>query len=118
MGKLMDESNIHSTIGKDPTLIKKIVSLYLRDAPKLLNDIEEASKNGDNKKMGESSHALKGITGYYNTGDVYNMCLKLEQLGKANSMPEKNEEVTNSLSQLKDFISQLLEELKAYIEQI
>ena len=118
MDNLLDKENINKTIGTDPNLIKKIISLYLRDAPKLLNEIDEAVKNSDNKKMGENAHALKGITGYYNTDDVYNMCLKLEQLGKANAIPEKNAEITDSLSQLKDFISRLLEELKIYVEQI
>jgi len=115
MDKLIDEDNIHKTIGKDPNLIKKIISLYLRDAPKLLDDVEDAIKNGDNKKLADNAHALKGITGYYNIGDVYNMCLKLEQAGKANSMPEKNQEMSDSVSQLKNLISDLIEELKIYI---
>jgi len=118
MDKLLDKENIHKTIGTDPNLIKKIISLYLRDAPKLVEEIDEAIKSGDNKKMGENAHALKGITGYYNTGDIYNMCLELEQFGKTNSMPDKNGEIADSLSRLKDFISRLLEELKVYIEQI
>ena len=118
MDKLLDKENINKTIGSDPNLIKKIITLYLRDAPKLLNEIDEAVKSGDNKKMSENAHALKGITGYYNNGDVYNICLKLEQSGKTDCMPEKNEEIADSLSQLKDFISRLIEELKVYIEQI
>ena len=118
MDKLLDIENINKTIGTDPNLKKKIISLYLRDAPKLLNEIDEASKINDNKKMGDTAHALKGITGYYNNGNVYSMCLKLEQLGKANSMPEKNEEIAASLTQLKDFIACLIEELKIYVEQI
>ena len=118
MANILDRENITKTIGTDPMLIKKIVSLYLRDAPKLLAEVEEASNTHDNKKLADKAHALKGITSYYNVGDAYNLCLKLEQFGKADSMPEKNEEILTSLSQLKDMLSLLIEELKIYIEQI
>ena len=118
MDNLINRENINKTIGTDPNLIKKIVSLYFRDAPKLLAELEEAAKNEDNKNMAEKAHALKGITSYYNNDVVYNLCLKLERAGKENSMPEKNEEINSSLSQLKEMLSLLIEELKVYIEQI
>jgi len=118
MANLIDRENIVKTIGNNPTLIKKIVTLYFRDAPKLLEEVEEAVNEVDNKKMSEKAHALKGITSYYNTDTVYNLCLQLERFGKDNSMPEKNGEVMNSLTQLKDMLSLLIEQLKVYIEEI
>ena len=118
MENLINRENINKTIGKDPNLIKKIISLYFRDAPKLLGELEEAVKNKDNKDISDKAHALKGITSYYNTDDVYNLCLKMERFGKDNGMPEKNEEIINSLSELKNMLSLLIEELKTYVEQI
>jgi len=118
MNNLIDIENIKKTIGSDPNLIKKIITLYLRDAPKLLAEIGEALKIDDNKKLADSAHALKGVTSYYSTDIAHNLCLKLEQLGKENSMPGKNEEIKNLLSQLDDGIALLIEELKIYIEQI
>jgi HPt (histidine-containing phosphotransfer) domain-containing protein len=118
MDNLIDRENISKTIGSNPALIKKILSLYFRDAPKLLDDVEEAIKNNDNKKLSEQAHALKGITSYYNIDTVYNLCLKLERSGKENSLPEKHEEIINSLVQLKDMLSLLIEQLKIYSEEI
>ena len=118
MDKILDRENVSKTIGNNPTLIKKIITLYFRDAPKILSEIEEAIKNEDNKKLSENAHALKGITSYYTVDATYNLCLTLEQFGKKNSMPEKNEEIKNSLSQLKDMLSLLMDELKTYSEQI
>jgi len=118
MDNLVNRENIAKTIGTNPALIKKIITLYFRDAPKLLEEVEEAIKEVDNKKLAEKAHALKGITSYYNIDTVYNMCLKLEQLGKASSLPEKNEEITNSLTELKDMLTLLIEQLKVYNEQL
>jgi HPt (histidine-containing phosphotransfer) domain-containing protein len=118
MDNLIDYDNMKKAIGSDPNLIKRIVSLYLRDAPKLLADIDEAVKAEDNKKLSDSAHSLKGITGYYNTDIPQNLCLKLEQLGKENGLPEKKDDAITLLSQLQEQISILFGQLKTYIEQI
>ena len=118
MDNLIDKENIKKTIGADPNLIKKIVTIYLRDAPRLLSEIDEAVKIDDNKKLSDSAHALKGITGYYNIDISQDLCLRLEQFGKGNSLPEKKEDIINLLSQLQDKLSLLNEQLKVYIEQI
>jgi HPt (histidine-containing phosphotransfer) domain-containing protein len=118
MDNLVNRENITKTIGSNPDLIKKIITLYFRDAPKLLDEVGEAVNEGDNKKLSEKAHALKGITSYYNTDTIYNLCLQLEQFGKGNNMPEKNEEIKNSLIQLKNMLSLLIEQLKIYSEQL
>ena len=118
MDNLIDHDNMKNAIGSDPNLIKRIVSIYLRDAPKILSAIDEAVKTEDNKKLSDNAHSLKGITGYYNTDISQNMCLKLEQLGKENGLPEKKDDAITLLSELQNKITLLFEQLKTYIEQI
>lgn len=99
----------------DVELARQSMEIYLGDAPGLLEEILSAIAEGDNKKLTVSAHSLKGLTGYYTRGPVYDSCLTLERKGRENALPAGEAECMRIAADLKKQADALMRAMRAYI---
>lgn len=114
---LLDPEIMQLSFSGDKNLICQGMRIYMRDAPSLLEKIEKAIASGDNDELFDKSHALKGITGYYNKGLLYQSCLSIERAGRANLLPEEKQTLTLQMGSLKKQVSDMLTDMQKYMEE-
>ena len=94
-------------IGDD---LKEILQAYLDTAPGLIMQIEQAIQSNDAAALHSNAHSLKGSSANIGATSLPDVCLQLEQMGKAGAV---NDEAASLLNQVKadnDKISSFLNE--------
>ncbi len=114
---LIDWALLERSFAGSPDFIKDSMLLYLRDAPRLLQETMGAAQRIDNGSLTVNAHALKGITGYFTRSGAYTMCLALEEAGRANILPGSKESIDTLLGNLRGELNQLFAEMHEYIRQ-
>lgn len=66
----------------------ELVESYLEDAPKLLADVKNASKEADLQILIRAAHTLKSSSNNLGASLLANTALQIELLGKENKLPE------------------------------
>lgn len=97
------------------SLAVQSMEVYVRDAPKLLLDIEHAIGNEDNAALAANAHALKGITGYYTKSEPYQACLTLEMMGRCEKLPDDMDQVVKQNIIVKTEINKLIFDMSNFI---
>ncbi|MBE1237788.1 response regulator [Phaeovibrio sulfidiphilus] len=100
------------------SFIEKAVELYLRDGPALMKDIGDAIAESDNEKLRISAHALKGISGFFNRGELIAACLALEDAGRKGLLPDRRPDVEPMRARLGDLFARMLGEMGTLLERI
>jgi CheY-like chemotaxis protein len=113
--EVFDTELMHKVFGEDPEFIKKGMEIFLRDAPRLLGEVESALEHGDNSALTINAHSLKGITSCYTKSQIYQDCFDLEQLGRSDSLPDKKEEAERLLDGLKIRLRKLTDAMEDYL---
>ncbi|MDL2315901.1 response regulator [Desulfovibrio sp. OttesenSCG-928-A18] len=90
--------------------------LYMRDAPRLLQEVYGAIERGDNGQLTVNAHALKGITGYFSRADVYERCLALEEAGRRAALPKGRVEMEQDYGALRALVDKLIMEMATFIK--
>lgn len=106
----------HSFAG-DTQLACQSIRIYMRDAPILLGRIETAQESNNNTELTAGSHALKGITGFYTKGLLYQSCLSMEKSGQAELLPDEKSTLALQLVILKEQIEDILREMQIYLDE-
>lgn len=83
----LDAATMRLSFGEDTTFICATMQIYMRDAPVLAQKALTALRAENNDELASNAHALKGITGYFNKGELYKACLDLEMLGRSGGLP-------------------------------
>lgn len=84
------------TVENDWSLIREITDLFLSDAPRQMERIQEAIDSNNSDELLEASHSLKGAAGAFGNNLVSELAYNLEQLGRSKNI-ESAAEVNNSL---------------------
>ncbi len=113
--KLLQHKLLAPAFGGDQNLICQSMRIYINDAPALLAAIGTALRAGNNADLAENSHALKGITGYYNNGELRSLCMHMEKAGRDNLLPAAREDLLQHFTKLELQIAALAAELEGYI---
>lgn len=98
-------------------LIVKTMKIYLRDVPSIMKGIETAIKSSDNVGLAANAHTLKGISSYYTQSQMLEVCVALEQIGRAEKLPESLKEATRQVSILLEGVDKLSLEIEKYISE-
>ena len=69
-----------------PDILSHVINLYLTDAPKFLNKIQEAIKEGDAKALREIAHAFKSSSANLGADGLASHLKTLEDMGRSNSL--------------------------------
>jgi len=113
---LLDREMLERHFGGSADFIKGGMSIFLRDAPALLQKITEAVKQGDDAKLAEGAHALKGTVSYFNRQAVYALCLGLEQRGRNLRLGEEKTAALDDVKTLSRLLDEMYEEMNSYLQ--
>ena len=69
--------------GDDYEFLKEVLDSYFEEAPKLVQDIQQAVSQGDAKKLQHAAHTLKSTSTVLGAVTLTELCNELEELGKA-----------------------------------
>ena len=112
---LLDYAVMKNSFAGNINLTIESMQIYLEDALELLSDIEEAVNHNDNSSLTLKAHALKGITGYYTKGAIYNACLNLEMMGRAEKLPQEKQLVMEQIILAQELILNLISDMNIFI---
>ena len=115
-GSLLDWNVIERNFVHDASFFTDSIHIYLRDAPKMLREIKTALKTGDNATLCRNAHALKGITGYFNHDTLYKLCLAIEEAGRNEALPEKQEHYEREVTRLSNLLATMTMEMSQYLK--
>lgn len=71
-----------------PDLIKRLVRVYLKSSPKILQDISQAAKSNDTEKLWRSAHSLKSSSANLGACRLALLCEELEIMGRENRVDD------------------------------
>ena len=76
---ILDRGAILARVGHDTQLLKDIVTVFLDECPKLLDDVRAAVRSGDAPKLRVAAHTLKGAVSNFSTWPSFEAALRLER---------------------------------------
>lgn len=80
-----------------PSVLSKVVRLYLDDSPKLVEALQKAVQLGDARALQEAAHSLKSSSANLGAVEVANLCREIETLGRQGLL-EKAEPLMGQLA--------------------
>jgi len=86
-----DPAAILAGFDGDAGLMEEITEVFLRDLPKLMEEIRAAIARTDAKKLEHAAHSLKGSVGNFGVGRAYKASLRLETIGRAGDLTHATE---------------------------
>jgi signal transduction histidine kinase/CheY-like chemotaxis protein len=113
--RIVDADLLGRSFADSRDFIVDSMNLYMRDAPRLLDEVRSAVGRSDDNSLTVSAHALKGITGYFTRENAYDNCLALEHIGRNNELKDKKTQALEILSKLESEVSRLTEEMTEFI---
>lgn len=113
--QLTDPSFLISFAGDDKEKQKKYISIFLKNAPKLLLQMQNGFENNDLEMVKISAHSLKTQLNYMGVKEEYSHVQEIEQMA---SHEHKNEEIKSLIDNLQQICVQAFKELEDYIEAI
>ena len=93
--------------GKDDR-VKKVIQLFLEEAPEMLNEFEQYIINQETASAINAAHTLKGVAGNISALALQALCTEMEAMAKKG----QNDQMLNALPALKSTYEQLIKELK------
>ena len=113
----LDREIMKLSFGDDRTFTCGTMRIYMRDAPELAEKALAAIRQGDNEAMAVNAHALKGITSYFNRGEMYQLCLTIEHLGRDSALPLQSVHALGTWSQMNAGLTEMLAAMKQYLNE-
>ncbi len=111
----LDPEAIKRSFSSFPDLAIKSMNIFLKDAPKLVADIQKALEMSDNQGLTVNAHAVKGLVSYYTKGEIYETALKLENMGRNEELPGNSEEVRKTLYLLEEQLEEISKAMDTYL---
>ena len=108
---VLDEEAALDRAGGDRELLQDLVELYLREAPRLLQDVQKAVARSDPAQLKIAAHSLKGAVDNFAAKDAFAAALRLEILGRNGNLAGAEEAfaiLEREMDRLKLALSQLL----------
>ncbi len=102
---IIDLKDVLDRVQDDKELLLELLDIYIEDFVNKRKDLGEAVSASDFTKIKEVAHSMKGASGNISAKRMYDSCLKLEQLARANS--------TDGMVDLTKTIDGQFEEIKA-----
>ncbi len=85
---IFDQAVALSRVGGDAELLKEIAVLFLDDYPKSLNELRDAVRTGDAKRVERTAHGLKGSVSNFGARPAVDAAFQLETMGRAQKLVE------------------------------
>jgi PAS domain S-box-containing protein len=69
----------------NPDLLRRLIDLYLHDAPELIKKINKGLEAGDAKSIGEAAHTLKSTSANLGARELASVCAALQDVSRSGS---------------------------------
>ncbi len=113
---ILDIDMVKRDIGENIDDILYSMQIYIRDSKKLIKNIQMAIKEENEELISSSVHSLKGITGYYTNGNLYNDIVELELLAKKHNFSDDKERIVSIVLSIERDAYALIHEMTSYID--
>ncbi|MBL7798813.1 MAG: Hpt domain-containing protein [Saprospiraceae bacterium] len=80
---VIDPQAIATYFGGDTSLLRKFAAVFIEEAPRLVNDMDEAFASGDLAALELHAHTLKSQIRYFGYADLVNCLQQIESLAEA-----------------------------------
>jgi CheY-like chemotaxis protein len=67
----------------NPDLVRRLIDLYLHDAPQLIEKLKKGVEAGDAKAIGEAAHTLKSTSANLGARELATVCAALQDAGRS-----------------------------------
>jgi CheY-like chemotaxis protein len=104
---LWDRDQARANAGEDPALLAELLSIFVQEAPQLLQRIREAVQKNDAAEVERQAHALKGELGCIGALSVAERARRLEEFGRSGSLQTAAAEVAALTQDLKSLLHTL-----------
>lgn len=84
--RVVDWKHAFETVGGDRELLREIVSVFLRERPNMLRDLEQALATADTKNFRRGAHSFRGALVHLGAAPAMELAEKLEELGQAGDL--------------------------------
>ena len=82
-GGPLDEALLLERVGGDRQALRKLVALFLTDAPQLVARIRQAIERGEARELQAAAHALKGAVSNFAAPAATEAAVQLQRMGEA-----------------------------------
>ena len=103
----LDLSGLLASVNGSPVLLSKLVALFLKHYPRMLDELRAAINQGDGDWLARAAHTLRGGSGSFLTGSANAALTSLEAIGKTGST-NQGKAVLSHLEIEMDHIEKLL----------
>jgi PAS domain S-box-containing protein len=100
-------------VGGDKALVREMAAVFLAEAPKMLEALEQAAGAGDPVALKRAAHSLKGATGAVGGRATYEAALRLEQRAAGGDLAG----IGPLVEDLRSATGDLREALERHVEQ-
>jgi two-component system, sensor histidine kinase and response regulator len=104
-----DRAKALERLDGDEDLLQEVIRIFLKAAPKLLQQIRQAIAKGDAAVVERNAHSLKGELGYFGLASISQKARELEETARTSELSRAAE----LLSELEPEISALVREMDA-----
>lgn len=112
---MLDEKALLAGLSGDVALLRKLIELFLADAPKLLAAIRKAITAGNSKTLQKAAHTLKGSIGNFTTKEPFEAAARLEFLAREENLAGAREAwvtLRKQMGQLQEALRRLRQSLR------
>jgi HPt (histidine-containing phosphotransfer) domain-containing protein len=74
------------TLPGEPDVLTQVLHLFLQEAPKRIQRLEEAWQSGDHAEVHRAAHSLKGSAGNIGAGPMFAVCRDLDEQAQAGDL--------------------------------
>jgi PAS domain S-box-containing protein len=109
-GAILDVQHALTRVGQDQELLRELAGLFLKDCPRLVEEIRAAIVAGNAHKLKTAAHSLKGAVDNFAAKPAFEAALRLEILGRNGNLsgaPEACTALQTELERLKPALDRL-----------
>ncbi len=111
----LDAEQIKRSFSAFPDLAIRSMTVFIKDYLGLMHEMTEALKQQDNSSLKVNAHAIKGLVSYYTKGDIYELALTLENMGRDEFLPNQADEVQKTLFMLEEEMEAIVKAMQIYL---
>jgi signal transduction histidine kinase/DNA-binding response OmpR family regulator len=103
----IDEQSLLDGVGGNPQILRKLVTIFLKDSARMIAAIRKAVRDRDAAAVASTAHALKGASGNFGPNSTFETARELEHIGKSGRMDEAPATLTRLERNLSDLCDRL-----------
>ncbi len=103
----IDEPSLLEKLDHDRDLLRRLVSVFLDDAPRLIGEIRAALDRNDLSAVAATAHTLKGAIGNFSTDDAFEEARQLEMFAHDGDLTATRRALSDLEAAFSDLLSAL-----------